>query len=108
MKKTTLLCSLLAISYSAFAQKYDAAKEHPRQKTTFQTSSKWIPQIDVRSDMAIVYGTNDHKGETFEQRVQSWRGKGYQTAFMTGIAWGMTAGLATATLWMLYRTVKAR
>jgi len=88
MKKTTLLCSLLAISYSVFAQKYDAAKEHPRQKTTFQTSSKWIPQIDVRSDMAIVYGTNDHKGETFEQRVQSWRGKGYQTAFMTGIAWG--------------------
>jgi O-antigen/teichoic acid export membrane protein len=27
---------------------------------------------------------------------------------VTGIAWGMTAGLATATLWMLYRTVKAR
>jgi hypothetical protein len=88
MKKTTLLCSLLAVSYAAFAQKYDATKEHPRQKTTFQTSSKWIPQIDVRSDMAIVYGTNDHKGETFEQRVQSWRDKGYQTAFMTGIAWG--------------------
>ncbi|MBS1523844.1 MAG: hypothetical protein JST50_22770 [Bacteroidetes bacterium] len=88
MKKTTLLCSLLSISCAAFAQKYDAAKEHPRQKTAFQTSSKWIPQIDVRSDMAIVYGTYDRKGETFEQRVQSWRDKGYQTAFMTGIAWG--------------------
>jgi len=88
MKKTTLLCSLLAVSCAAFAQKYDATKEHPRQKTTFQTSSPWIPQIDVRSDMAIVYGTNDRKGETFEQRVQSWRDKGYQTAFMTGIAWG--------------------
>ncbi|HTK18808.1 MAG TPA: hypothetical protein VL442_04825 [Mucilaginibacter sp.] len=88
MKKTTLLCSLLAVSCAAFAQKYDSAKEHSRQKTTFQTSSPWIPQIDVRSDMAIVYGTNDHKGETFEQRVQSWRDKGYQTAFMTGIAWG--------------------
>ena len=88
MKKTTLLCSLLAVSCAAVAQKYDAAKEHPRQKTTFQTSSPWIPQIDVRSDMAIVYGTNDRKGETFEQRVQSWRDKGYQTAFMTGIAWG--------------------
>jgi hypothetical protein len=88
MKKTTLLCSLLAVSCAAFAQKYDAAKEHPRQKTTFQTSSPWIPQIDVQSDMAIVYGTSDRKGETFEQRVQSWRDKGYQTAFMTGIAWG--------------------
>jgi hypothetical protein len=88
MKKTTLLCSLLAVSCAAFAQKYDSTKEHPRQKTTFQTSSPWIPQIDVRSDMAIVYGTNDRKGETFEERVQSWRDKGYQTAFMTGIAWG--------------------
>ena len=88
MKKTTLLCSLLALACTAFAQKYDSTKEHPRQKTTFQTSSPWIPQIDVRSDMAIVYGTNDRKGETFEQRVQSWRDKGYQTAFMTGIAWG--------------------
>lgn len=27
---------------------------------------------------------------------------------VTGIAWGMTAGLATAMLWMLFRTVKAR
>ncbi|MEA3121110.1 MAG: hypothetical protein QOH33_651 [Paraburkholderia sp.] len=27
---------------------------------------------------------------------------------VTGIAWGMTAGLGTAVLWMLYRTVKAR
>jgi len=88
MKKTTLLCSLLTVSCAALAQKYDSDKEHPRQKTTFQTSSQWIPQIDVRSDMAIVYGTNDRKGETFEQRVQSWRDKGYQTAFMTGIAWG--------------------
>jgi len=58
------------------------------QKTAFQTGSPWIPQIDVRSDMAIVYGTNDRPDYTFEQRVQSWRDHGYQTAFMTGIAWG--------------------
>jgi hypothetical protein len=58
------------------------------QKTAFQTASPWIPQIDVRADEAIVYGTNDHKGMTFEQRVQSWRDHGYQIAFMTGIAWG--------------------
>lgn len=88
MKKSILLCSLLGASCAAFAQKYDSTTERPRQKTTFQTSSPWIPQIDVRSDMAIVYGTDDRKGETFEQRVQSWRDKGYQTAFMTGIAWG--------------------
>jgi hypothetical protein len=69
----------LLVPFGGFAQ---------REKTAFQTSSGWIPQIDVRSDMAIVYGTGDRKGLTFEQRVQSWRDHGYQIAFMTGIAWG--------------------
>src|ERR1019366_5998178 len=78
MRKYCLLASL------AFGWMHLAAQ----QKTTFQTSSPWIPQIDVRSDMAIVYGVNDRKGSTFEQRVQSWRDRGYTIAFMTGIAWG--------------------
>jgi len=88
MIKFFSLCFLLTFSCTVYAQQYSPANEHPRQKTAFQTSSKWIPQIDVRSDVAIVYGTNDHQGLTFEQRVQSWRDRGYQTAFMTGIAWG--------------------
>jgi hypothetical protein len=58
------------------------------RKRRFQTSSPWIPEIDVRSDIAIVYGTNDHNGITFEQRVKSWRDHGYEVNFMTGIAWG--------------------
>lgn len=87
MKKHFLLCSLLAVVGQSFAQQ--VGKPVPdKQKTAFQTSSPWIPQIDVRSDVAIVYGTNDHNGMTFEQRVQTWRDHGYQTAFMTGIAWG--------------------
>src|ERR1700754_131278 len=76
--RTLCLLVSLALSANILAQ----------QKTTFQTSSPWIPQIDVRSDMAIVYGVNDRKGSTFEQRVQSWRDHGYNIAFMTGIAWG--------------------
>jgi len=88
MKTSILFLGLLILSFGAYAQHYNSDTEHPRQKTAFQTSSPWIPQIDVRSDVAIVYGTNDRKGETFEQRVQSWRDRGYQTAFMTGIAWG--------------------
>jgi hypothetical protein len=59
-----------------------------KEKTAFQTSSPWIPQIDVRSDIAIVYGAGDRPEMTFAQRVQSWRDRGYQTDFMTGIAWG--------------------
>ncbi|MGN6342954.1 MAG: hypothetical protein ACTHML_18405 [Ginsengibacter sp.] len=59
-----------------------------KEKTAFQTSSPWIPQIDVRSDIAIVYGAGDRPDMTFAQRVKSWRDRGYQTDFMTGIAWG--------------------
>lgn len=59
-----------------------------QEKTAFQTASPWIPQIDVRSDIAIVYGAGDRPGMTFEQRVKSWRDHGYKTDFMTGIAWG--------------------
>jgi len=63
------------------------------EKTAFQTSSPWMSEIDVRADIAIVYGTNgnpsDHsKKVTFEERVKSWRDHGYKTHFMTGIAWG--------------------
>ncbi|TDX00332.1 hypothetical protein [Dinghuibacter silviterrae] len=76
--KYSLLCLALGFSLTGFAQ----------QKTAFQTSSPWIPQIDVRSDMAIVYGVSDRLHLTFEQRVRSWRDRGYQLAFMTGIAWG--------------------
>lgn len=58
------------------------------EKTVFQTGSPWIPEIDVRSDAAIVYGAGDRKGLSFGDRVKSWRDKGYTTQFMTGIAWG--------------------
>jgi hypothetical protein len=86
MKKLLSSCCLIALSISVNAQ---TTKPVPlKEKTAFQTSSPWMPEIDVRSDIAIVYGVNDRKGMTFEQRVQSWRDHGYQTNFMTGIAWG--------------------
>ena len=86
MKRNLFFCGLLALSVTTYAQK--AKPTQLKEKTTFQTSSPWMPEIDVRSDIAIVYGVNDRPGVTFEQRVQSWRDHGYQTNFMTGIAWG--------------------
>lgn len=80
MKKSLLLLSCLCMSIFATAQK--------GEKTAFQTSSPWRPEIDVRSDIAIVYGAGDRHDMTFEQRVQSWRDHGYTVQFMTGIAWG--------------------
>lgn len=65
-----------------------------QEKTAFQTSSPWKPQLNVDADVAIVYGTShkhssfDGKSYTFEERVKSWKDRGYLTHFMTGSAWG--------------------
>ncbi|MDR2041414.1 MAG: hypothetical protein LBP98_03760 [Tannerella sp.] len=59
-----------------------------REKTVFQVSSPWEPTTDIRSDVAIVYSARGSRNLTFEQKVQSWRDRGYITHFMTGIAWG--------------------
>ncbi|MFA6592436.1 MAG: hypothetical protein WCS67_03775 [Bacteroidales bacterium] len=62
-------------------------------KTTFQTGAQWRPTIDIRADAVMVYGvngnpTNKHWDIPFEERLKSWRDKGYATHYMTGIAWG--------------------
>lgn len=63
----------------------------PREQTAFQTSQPWSPSIDVRADVAIIYGVNPSATDStriFENRVRSWHDRGYTTHFMTGIAWG--------------------
>ena len=79
-------CFLLICCHSINAQKV----KDRETKTVFQTADPWKPETDVRADAAIVYGTSDRPGVTFEQRVQSWKNKGYQTQFMTGVAWEIT------------------
>ena len=56
---------------------------HNSPKTIFQTSQGWRETIDVRADAALVYGPGD-----LEARLASWRERGYEAAFMAGIAWG--------------------
>ncbi len=60
------------------------AQDSLREKTSFQIGAPWKAAYDVRSDIAIVYGVN----ESFPERVKSFRDKGYNVQFMTGIAWG--------------------
>jgi hypothetical protein len=94
MQKTIILYLLLALSFHLGAQPQRKEKKSSvpsGEKTTFQTANPWKPVTDTRADVAIVYSVKEHheKGNlTFEQRVQSWRDKGYTTHFMTGIAWG--------------------
>ncbi len=85
--KRILLIILIAVVYQLNAQ------EKSDVRTTFQTSREWRPTIDVRADAVMVYGVNGNpsdkdRGLTFEERVKSWRDKGYTTHYMTGIAWG--------------------
>lgn len=63
-------------------------------KTTFQTSRGWMPEIDNRADAVMVYGVggnpsdNDRGKSSLEERIASWKERGYKVDFMTGIAWG--------------------
>ena len=54
----------------------DANRNERREKTAFQTCHPWRPTIDVRADVAIVYGVGGNPFEkaqdiTFEQRIDS-------------------------------------
>lgn len=84
MNKNSILCALAlsALGGYAFAQRAAAPK------TIFQTAEPWKTETDIRADGVMVYGTVDKPGVTFEQRMQSWKDRGYQVQFMTGVAWG--------------------
>ncbi|MFT3700923.1 MAG: hypothetical protein QM802_01025 [Agriterribacter sp.] len=88
MKAILLFCVCLFIAIIANAQGGAEKRNDLKEKTTFQTAHQWIPEIDVRSDVAIVYGVSERGKMTFEERVKSWRDRGYNVHFMTGIAWG--------------------
>lgn len=70
-------------------------RDRSREKTVFQSNSYWKPVTDNRADVAIVYGTGDSPEMSFEQRVATWRDRGYRTHFMTGTAWGEYADYFT-------------
>ena len=85
---------LLALSFLAFGMgSVDAQSSVEQIKTTFQTSREWRPTIDNRADAVMVYGVGGNPSDKskrvpFQDRVKSWRDKGYVVHFMTGIAWG--------------------
>jgi hypothetical protein len=94
MKKHIIFCLLACMTGRLHAQGNGSGSAPistpvaTKEKTAFQTSAAWMPQIDVRADIAIVYGVSERGHVSFEDRVKSWRDRGYQVHFMTGIAWG--------------------
>ena len=83
-----LILSLVALLSTSCAEKKENWERTAGDKTVFQTASVWKPELDNRADAAIIYGTVDRREHTFEQRVKSWKNRGYNLQFMTGIAWG--------------------
>lgn len=85
--RKVLFISFLILAFQVNGQNDD------KIKTTFQTSREWRPTIDVRTDAVMVYGVGGNPSDRshripFEDRVKSWRDRGYVAHFMTGIAWG--------------------
>ncbi|WP_316804062.1 hypothetical protein [Pedobacter nototheniae] len=85
MEKLKVYATLATIFL--FQQSNLSAQLKTKEKTSFQASAPWSPDYDIRADIAMVYGINDDGGK-FEERVKSYRDKGYEVQFMTGIAWG--------------------
>jgi hypothetical protein len=59
----------------------------PRQaleRTCFQTSQPYSDRINLKADVAIVYGI----GKDMPARIKTWRDRGYRIHVMTGVAWG--------------------
>jgi hypothetical protein len=84
MKKIYLIIASILV-LSTWGEVFSQVKS--KEKTSFQASAPWSADYDVRADIAMVYGINDDGGK-FEERVKSYRDKGYEVQFMTGIAWG--------------------
>jgi hypothetical protein len=89
----TFMAAAAVLWLFVFKRSHDAAAIS-NEKTCFQTSRPWKASIDTRADIAIIYGVGGNPSDkgrgnmSFEERVESWRSKGYTAHFMTGIAWG--------------------
>ncbi|MEP6951456.1 MAG: hypothetical protein ABI863_19355 [Ginsengibacter sp.] len=82
IKPLIFFVSLVVLILEAHGQ--SQKKYMDAEKTSFQVAETWRPEYDVRSDIAMVYGMDS----TFNDRVKSYRQRGYNVQFMTGIAWG--------------------
>lgn len=88
-----MLKRIIYISFFIFIVNHLVGQSVEDVKTTFQTAREWRPTIDNRADAVMIYGVEGNPSDrrrsiAFEERVNSWRERGYVTHFMTGIAWG--------------------
>lgn len=73
-----------AILAAVFPLSASLAQGPDLERTCFQTGRAYSDRLDLRADVAIVYGI----GKDMPERVESWRKRGYRVHLMTGVAWG--------------------
>lgn len=81
-------CTALAFMLNSCTSPVTVKRDAEREKTAFQTNTPWKETMDNRADIAIVYGMDETPEMSFEQRMQSWKDRGYRIHYMSGIAWG--------------------
>lgn len=81
-------CTALAFALSSCTSPVTMKRGAEREKTAFQTNTPWKETMDNRADIAIVYGMDETPEMSFEQRMQTWKDRGYRIHYMSGIAWG--------------------
>lgn len=83
MLRLPFFLGLFILSYRVNAKTI----KDPNQRlehTSFQSCENYKPSIDIKSDVAMVYGVN----ASMPKRIKIWRDEGYIIHVMTGVAWG--------------------
>ena len=84
MKQLVLLLSLTAWSGFGALPPQAVDPHQALERTCFQTGRAYGDFINLRSDVAIVYGIDSG----LPNRIQTWRDRGYRIHVMTGVSWG--------------------
>jgi hypothetical protein len=84
MKLSKYIIPFIVFVFLNLEAQSQSQKINTADETSFQVSEPWRAEYDIRSDIAMVYGMDS----TFAERVKSYRQRGYNVQFMTGIAWG--------------------
>jgi len=81
MRIYQLAICCLALLSACTTQKKQNSKIN---KTYFQTSSDWRPEIDINSDVVMVYGNTNN----YQIKAKTWKDRGYETHSMFSASWG--------------------
>ncbi|HNQ87080.1 MAG TPA: hypothetical protein PKM73_00445 [Verrucomicrobiota bacterium] len=78
------IAAAILLAHAAHAAEGQIDPAQALERTCFQTSQPYSDAINLRSDVAIVYGIDPG----LPGRIRTWRDRGYRIHVMTGVSWG--------------------